>query len=279
MTVAQSKRGQKRDDLLETIAPDVIEDNGKMARQTLRRWTELGLFVEADDGVVRLATPLAESPTTDGEWRAAVRKAARSCALSPENNQNFWATEEAKASDLTRALAWMLAQDVYTFSFPSAEAIENSQIERNERRLLGNDTRRNGLQTWAVFLGFIRRSAALDIDPTVAVRDVIPEILTPGQSMNAEGFVDALAAKLPVLDRGTYRTEVERAFREDARPQRVSYQLSTSLSRALQSLRISRDLEFVQKADQGSGIVFAGASGILAGQLFQMVTRPVGTQQ
>jgi hypothetical protein len=275
MTVARSRKALSRDEIVETIAPAEVTDNGKMARQTLTRWTELGLFDEDPDGTVRLATPLKEKPTTDAEWRAAVRKVARACALSTTNNQQLWATESAKAADLTRALAWLLAQDVYTFAFSSAEELENAQIERKDRRLLGNDTRRNGLQTWAVFLGFVRRSPGVDVDPTVAVRDVIPNILRPGESMDAEGFVDALAGQLPVLDRGSYRTEVERAFREEARPQRVSYQLSTSLSRAFLSLRVSRDLEFLQKADQGSGVVFSGAAGILAGQLFQTVVRPL----
>lgn len=274
MTIARSKKGLTRDDLIEAIAPSEVTDNGKMARQTLNRWTELGLFVAGDDGHVRLATPETSKPETDAEWRTAVRSAARACSLSAGNNQQLWATEAAKAADLTRALAWLLAQDVYTFGFSDAEQLEISQLERNDRRLLGNDTRRNGLQTWAVFLGFVRRSAAVDIDPTVAVRDVIPSILQPGESMDADGFVDALAEQLPVLDRGSYRIEVEREFREDARPRRVSYQVSTSLSRAFLNLRVSRDLEFLQKADQGSGIVFTGSAGILADNLFQTVVRP-----
>ena len=192
-TVARAKSPLSRDELLELVAPrGVVHEDGKMARQTLNRWTELELFRE-DDGRVSLATLPTTGLRDDGETLSSVRRAARRCALSVTNNDDLWASEGAKAADLTRSLAWLLAQDVYRTSFNALEELELRQIADPDARLMRNDTRRNGLQFWAHFLGFARQPGGGDIDPTVAIREVLPECIGPGEDMSATAFVAKLA--------------------------------------------------------------------------------------
>lgn len=272
-TVARAKSPLSRDELLELVAPrGVVHEDGKMARQTLNRWTELELFRE-DDGRVSLATLPTTGLRDDGETLSSVRRAARRCALSVTNNDDLWASEGAKAADLTRSLAWLLAQDVYRTSFNALEELELRQIADPDARLMRNDTRRNGLQFWAHFLGFARQPGGGDIDPTVAIREVLPECIGPGEDMSATAFVAKLAEALPVLDGGRWRIAVESRIDPLALPSLAEGQLSTSLSRALIALMMEEELSFENRADVGRSIAFTGRDGLRPSYRYSWVRR------
>lgn len=271
--IARARNPIERDALLERIAPSAYSEGAKMARQTLNRWTELGLFSDDGNGVY-LTTPLSELPRDEPGWIAATRRAARAVAFDEANNAEFWAAEGARAADLTRSLAWLLIQNVYTFSFQDREieALEDGQVEDASKRLMQNNTRRNGLQLWAHFLGFVRQPSGGDIDPTVAVRDVLADTFGTESSMPADSFVVALGERLPVLDRGQWRGEVVRALRPDKIPPLGPLQISSALSRALLCLRFRGDLQFEQRSDTGSGIVLSGSAGPRYDYTFQSVS-------
>lgn len=271
--VARSRSPLTREDLLETVAPGaVVADEGKMARQTLNRWRDLGLFVEEDNVITLSVAPSSDLRGIDGVL-ASVRREARRCALSELNNVDLWATEGAKAADFTRSLAWLLAQDVYKAQFNDLEELEGRQIADQQARLMRNDTRRNGLQFWAHFLGFVRQPGGGEIDPTVAVREVLPECLEPGEDMPASDFIDRLAVALPVLDRGVWRKAVEARLEPQALPTLEEGQLSTSLSRALLSLMMAEELQFENRADVGRGVVFTGRDGLRPNYRYSWVKR------
>jgi hypothetical protein len=273
--VARAKSPMGREDLLEMVAPSgVVDDDGKMARQTLNRWLELGLFREQDDGFIALTSV----PTSDlreaRKMSSAVRMAARRCALSDVNNADLWASEGARAADLTRSLAWLLAQDVYRTTFSLLEGLELKQVVDPQARMMRNDTRRNGLQFWAHFFGFVRQPGGGDIDPTVAIRDVLPECIGPGEDMPASAFVERLALALPVLDGGTWRAAVESRLEPQALPALAEGQLSSSLSRAFVALMMGEELSFENRADVGRSIVFTGRDGLRASYRYSWVRRP-----
>ncbi|MFN3628744.1 MAG: protein DpdG [Casimicrobiaceae bacterium] len=271
--VARARSPLTRENLLDAVAPSgVVIDEGKMARQTLNRWRDLGLFVEKDNVITLAATPLSNLRGA-GDLLASVRREARRCALSEPNNENLWASEGAKAADFTRSLAWLLAQDVYRTKFTDLEELEGRQIADQQARLMRNDTRRNGLQFWAHFLGFVRQPGGGEIDPTVAVRDILPECLQPGEDMPASDFVDKLAVALPVLDRGVWRKAVEARLEPQALPTLEEGQLSTSLSRALLSLMMAEELQFENRADVGRGVVFTGRDGLRPNYRYSWVKR------
>lgn len=275
--VLRAGKAVLRDELLETVAPSsVVDDDGKMTRQTLNRWTELGLFRQEGDAITVNERP-AGARISALELQRFTRRVACKGALAEENNADFWASESARAADLTRSLAWMMAQDVYRASFSDFEAQEAQQITDPERLLMRNSTRRNGLQYWAPFLGFSRHPHAA-IDPTVAVRDVLPEILSPGQGMATADFVAQVAWLLPVLDGGRYQQEVLAAVDPNALAPRNPGQLSTALSRALLCLRAGGDIVMAQKSDTGSAITLTGAHGARHDLTFQWISRPPAGQ-
>jgi hypothetical protein len=274
-TVALARSPLNMDEVLDAVAPTGMVLDPKKARVTLNRWIELGLFCRDDvDKHVTLARAPETEMKNDVDIVRAVRIAARQCVLSEGNNPDLWARESARAADLTRSLAWLLAQDIYKMRFGDAQALELKQVANDDLRLMQNDTRKNGLQFWGHFLGFIRQPGGGDVDPTVAVREALPDCIDFGEEMPAAEFVERLSQRLPVLDGGIYRVAVEAQLEKDALPPLQQGQLSTSLSRAMFSLMIDQTLQFENKADVGRSIVFTGRDGLRADQRYSWVRRP-----
>lgn len=261
-TLQRARKSLTRAALLARVAPEgVANEDGKMARQTLNRWLELGLFEENNESI-RLVPPLESAVNDEAALLAAVREAARRCALSEVNNPDLWAHREAKAADLTRSLAWLLAQDVYRFSFGDIEALEAAQIADTSSRLMRNDTRQNGLKYWSHFLGFVREPGGGEIDPTCAIRESLNRCIVRGEGMPAADFIRNLADELPVLDGGRWRVAVEDRLERQALPALAEGQLSTALSRALIQLNMEGLVIFENRADVGRSIVLTGRDGI-----------------
>jgi hypothetical protein len=272
-TVLRSNKPIPEADLLESVAPTaIVEDEGQMTRSTLNRWTELGLFVR-ENGLISVREKLPGRRATALEILPFTRRQACRQALAEENIPDLWASQSAKSADLARSLAWMLAQDVYRASFAQFEVQESLQILDPERLLMRNSTRRTGLQYWAPFLGFSRHPYAA-IDPTVAVRDALPEVLGLGDGMPAPQFVERLGSVLPVLDGGRWQQEVLKFVDSTALPRRQAGQVSSALSRALLTLWDSGELLLQQKADLGSSITLTGSGGARSDLTFQWISRP-----
>lgn len=273
-TVALARSPLTTQEVLDAVAPAGVVTDPRMARVTMHRWTELGLFrVDAADHVT-----LSQAPETDMKNDVDIvrttRIAARQCALSEANNPELWARESARAADLTRSLAWLLAQDVYRMRFSDAQSLELRQVANDDLRLMQNDTRKNGLQFWGNFLGFVRQPGGGDVDPTLAVRETLPACIAAGEEMPAAEFVERLAQRLPVLDGGVYRVAVESQLERDALSPLQPGQLSTSLSRAMFSLMIDQTLQFENRADVGRSIVFTGRDGLRVDHRYSWVRRP-----
>ncbi|MHB1056924.1 MAG: protein DpdG [Rhodanobacter sp.] len=270
-TLQRAKKPLTRVDLLARIAPDgITDDDGKMARQTLNRWLELGFFEEVGE-FVRLVQPLESAVNDEVALLKAVRMAARTCALSEANNPDLWANREAKAADFTRSLAWLLAQDVYHFSFGAIEELEKAQIADNDLRLMQNSTRRNGLKFWSHFLGFVREPGGGEVDPTCAIRESLNRCIVGGGGMPAADFIQNLAVELPVLDGGRWRRAVEDKLEPQALPVLAEGQLSLTLSRALIQFIMEGLLIFENRADVGRSIVLTGRDGLRPDYRFSWV--------
>lgn len=273
-TLATSKAQWTREELLAHVAPEHVVKDTKLARTTLNRWIELGLITLQPETET---LSLSEKPevSKEGEYGVvkAVRIAARRVALSAVNNEDLWATEESRAADLSRSLAWLLAQDVYRHGSQSLFTLANAQVAGTDAVIMQNEARATGLRSWAHFLGFIRHAGNGDIDPTLAITDVLDECIAPGSEMPAKQLVEELAHVLPVLDGGVYRRAVELRLREGSLPALQPDQLSTSLSRAFQCLRVKRTLQFTNRADVGSSIVLTGRDGVREDQRYTWVRR------
>lgn len=253
-----------RQELLRACGADLAIVDPKQLNQTLIRWTELNLF-ESVDGIVTIAEPhrgLLGKNADGAESRLC--KIVRRIALAPENNVRFWASEENRSADLSRGLSWILAQNVYTVdtaSHAKIEPLENDQISDLSKRILQNDTRWNGLRTWMVYLGFGRPGAQVTIDPTEALRDVLPEIFDGQSTLFSVDFVEKAAEILPVLDGGNYRKKMEEILNPSVWEAPTEGRVSTSLSRAIQRLELEGFIAAEQRSDTEGGIILQGAGG------------------
>ncbi len=254
-----------REDLLSTCGADLdgVVDSGHLTR-TVNRWTDLGLFATHSSGVA-LAAPYSDSlGKTPESAEVLLPGVARAIILSSNNNDRFWEATDNMSADLSRGMAWLLAQDIYELDTNTATTIANLEIAQLMDPtccIFQNDTRLNGLRAWMPYLGFARAGTHMAIDPTVAVREALPEVFATATTLTARQFIDALAQSLPVLDRGVYRAEVEKRLDPAKWRRPLEGQLSMSLSRALQRLDYEGQIALGRGADAKEGVTLTGFRG------------------
>ncbi len=245
-----------RDQLLGRCKTDPDADDQRL-RQTLLRWTQLGLFQEHDNKITL-------APGDRYPERLPAR--CRELLFREDNNQSFWDSEGTRAADFTRALSFVLAQDIYMADFEtfgSIQALEQLQVPEQGRRVFQNNVRWNGLRFWGDYLGFFWIDHRRWPDPTAAVREELPVVFGNAQDHPAAEFVRQLAERLPVLDGGRWRVEVEQALDPAAwhRPAQDNL-LSTSLSRALWRLaQPGGPIRLEARSDAIEGRILQGVGG------------------
>ncbi|WP_430318201.1 protein DpdG [Pseudomonas nitroreducens] len=271
--VAQNK-AISRNDLISICVPqsgsanDSEKDPAIRARATLARWIGLGLFVE-DSDEIRLATDLPRGEAVDA-FTERLPSICRNLALAREHGLPLWSAdgsvseeEAGRTADLCRGLAWCLAQDIYALpsSHGEIESLITSQVQAG-RFIFLNDTRWAGLRSWARFLGFATGDdSSFFCDPTVAVRAELKEVVEKNETVAAVEFVARLAARLPVLDSGHYRLEVEQVLKPETWSAPTAGRLSTAMSFALRRLQMQGVINLVTLADAGSQRTLVGQGG------------------
>lgn len=250
--------------LLDLVAPSSVVPDGKpdMARKTLTRWKQLGFFSSDADGVITLSPAIATiAPNASDRLRAAVLR----LVLAPENNPAFSLPgdddqEGSRASDATRALAWVLAQDPYTFPSRYREVEQLRSSQGVEPTPFVNDTRWGGFSEWAAFLGaaFTGAKVGLVPNPSFAVRAALDEIFGNVDELAQAEFFTRLADALPVIDGGRFREVVDA---QTSRPWRThrSNEVSPSLSAALLTLEASRVLRLEMRSDAPTRVLLGRA--------------------
>lgn len=272
--IAQSK-AISREELINICVPhsgpskDDEKDPSERARATLSRWISLGLFAE-DCDQIRLAVELTRGESVDA-FTERLPAVCRNLALRPEHGLPLWPadgsiSEEAagRTADLCRGLAWCLAQDIY--ELPSAsegiDRLVTSQVKPGGFIFMNKTNRLPGFRAWAKFLGFATGDdSSFFCDPTVAVRSELKEVLQKNETVPAAEFMSRLVARLPVMDAGTYRCEVEQVLRSEAWKAPVAGHLSTALSLALRRLQKQGTIGLVTLADAGSRLTLVGQRG------------------
>jgi hypothetical protein len=251
---------QSENALLDLVAPSSVVPDGKpdMARKTLTRWKQLGLFCVGADGTIALNPSIADlKPDDVPRFRAALVKLIcapdSNPALSMPGEQDG---EGSGASDFTRAVAWVLAQDVYTF-VPKWKDVEKLQsIQRVTPVPFVNDTRWGGFAEWSTFLGFSIRTPKLGLvpNPWIAIRDVLDEVFVDSVELAQADFSERIADILPVIDGGRYRMAIEGQIEQ---PWRVSSfnTFSPSFSAALLTLESSGLIRLENRSDAPSRLL------------------------
>lgn len=243
------------DRLVSLCAPPNAVSTQERANQTLNRWKELGLLVEVDD-TIRIATAYQNRLTKKNLSSQTIATVAREVALADSNNANFWEAENNRSADFTRAVSWMLAQDVYAFTPASHADVESTELAQlGNSSVFKNDTRWSGFKSWATFLGFgytgRSPSNAFVVDPTAAVRDTL-QGCDLGTRRAVADFLSMLADILPVLDGGMYRQLVEAKIDNTSWSPPHDKTVSMSMSRTFLRLRESGHLQLENNSDAES---------------------------
>lgn len=248
---------QTEERLVALCAPPSIAPDGKpdMARKTLTRWKQLGMFREVD-GKIDVGAGVASVGVDDVDG---FRRVLLSLVLDPLSNPAFADErgvaasddqERTLASDFTRAAAWVLAQDPYSF-VPVWSDVQGLQRDQAiEPHPFVNDTRWQGFVEWAAFLGlgWTASRVRLVLDPTFAVRSKLDGVFTGSDELDQATFLSRLADMVPVVDGGRYRLAVESEVRKPWRTLRPD-EISPCLSAVLLHLEAAGELRLEARAD------------------------------
>jgi hypothetical protein len=266
--VVAQNQGISRDDLIRICIPGSSMDASK-TRQTLTRWISLGLFSE-DGDEIRLAVELNRGEPVDA-FDERVLAICRHLALRYENGLPLWPVDgndseegSGRTADLCRGLAWCLAQDIYSLpnSPEKVESLATAQIKAGSFIFKNKSNRWPGFCSWARFLGFATGyDSTFFCDPTVAVRSELQKVIHQDEMVPATEFVSRLGTRLPVLDSGAYRLEVEQVLKPETWNAPTAGHLSTAMSFALRRLQRQGMIGLVTLADAGSRLTLVGQGG------------------
>ena len=263
---------------VEQIFSQGSKENDKTVLNTINRWIQFKLFEETDSlGFSKELLNVFPKPCAKD-----IPRLIRHIILSPKNNplDKFWFkhSEEERGNfsvDFSRACAWILAQDQEGFKFDTFKDVAQisiSQLEDQNQYTVRNNTRYPPLIGYMKLLGFIETGLGfgnrLVADPTRAVTEELEGVFDEKQEMSSNEFVEKLGEKVPVLDGGFLRKEVEKNLSSSwTRPKAQT--LSKSLTRALYKISKKGILSFQNKDDDTSRWVFNG----LGNQTFTSVIR------
>jgi hypothetical protein len=260
---ALKKLGPIEDEQLRAYCGAGLAEQPERLRHTLNRWNTLGLF-QIKDGKVHLGEDLAfrgdeEAPPSE------LAGLVRQLVFREANNEAFWDSEKSKCADLTRGLAWLMAQDIYKARLgdtAATQSLESEQLADAMHRIIQNNVRLEALRVWGLALGFLWNADAPVIDPSVAVGDELDRIFGGSREVTAAQLQIRIAAVFPVMDGGRYRQEMEKALDPATWAAPASPEiLSTSLSRALWRLNEDGRLALEHRADAGDVRILQGANG------------------
>jgi len=245
--------GLPRAELAKSVAPATLPrgtdstpgDGSKGFDDTLAACVTIGLF-DRDGDTIRLHPELPGYTRDRRQRDHHLRPLIRDLILRDVLNYGLWDSTEG-ARDLTRALAWYLAQDPLqppaSWNEPGGVDIAQERQFPPGERIFSNDTRWGAFDRWATFLGFGRSlpragKTVLVPDPTEVIRHAVPSVLTT-QRLEIGVVIEELAHRIPVLDGGTYRRDVEARMKPEAVLSGDAL-LSPSLAHALLRLRDER---------------------------------------
>jgi hypothetical protein len=145
---------------------------------------------------------------------------------------------------LLRTLSFVLSQQRFC---PFGEELTSSTLDNSlkshfNQYQLNNESRTPFLE-YGHFLGFLELKPGTEgvleyvVDPTMAIQRTLTDIFTDKYKLSASDFLSRLSIKLPVLDGGIHRLEVEACLSD--RSENPDETLSRAVSHALQRLQLS----------------------------------------
>lgn len=237
-------------ELIELVAPATAVKQD-MAKKTLTRWKQLGFFDTGDGATVLLAPSIASVRISDS---VSLRTEILRLIFLEKNNATLLLDEPDEdlpsgSADLSRALAWSLMQDPFTFP-NNLHAVETLQGQQGiSPRAFANDTRWSGFQEWAVFLGMaVASGKGITPNPALALSGFLDEIRGSSVELPQGVFLQRASELIPVVDGGTLRKKVQGSVKTSWTVLNPS-DISPSLSAALLTLEASRRIRFELRSD------------------------------
>lgn len=149
-----------------------------------------------------------------------------------------------------------------TLAVPDFDAVDGQEVNKVnlaalQRKYLPAESHLNTSNelseaiAYGHFLGFLEpaEKGGHVVDPTEAVARVVRDEFEPGRDVEIRDCLAALAEKLPVLDGGQFRQEVEEKMEERGFRRPPKDRLSRAMSHALYRLRIGGVIQLEELSD------------------------------
>jgi len=242
---------------------------GSGSRGVLGAWTQMGLFSERNGKITVAKNFVGGKDESPDDMTVKLPDICRGLLLDGNREGPLWNDSPSIGTDFVKGCAWLLAQDVHGFptSYPGVDKLVSNQMTESARgNFLSNSVPWNGLRLWMSYLGFATGSeSSWQIDPTLAIKSVLPLVFKRESKMLAKKFLSEVASILPVLDSGNYRLEVESQLNKNVWKKEGRGRLSSSLSLALKRLELDNVLKLRAGADAGNSYVLTGLNNQSAG--------------
>lgn len=255
------------EDLLSLCLPKIMGENDDTVKTRLRgslnNWIKLGLFERSGDNV-QLNARFEKVKKSDIDLHTyELPQIALEFVCQPKNATPIWedSSIQGLTADFVRAASWLLSQDIYTFPTTWSDVGSLSAKQSlNPAPIIQNDFRWGSLRFWMRYFGLATgESSSFKIDPTAAVKHQLKQIFGNNKELPAKDFLMSLSEKLPILDFGEYRNQVEKNLNDNVWRKLNSNELSQSLSFALRRLELNGNIQLRGKSDTGSSYRLMGS--------------------
>ena len=255
------------EDLVNLCLPKIAVKNDTQIRSRLRgalnTWIKLGLFNRIDDAI-KLSNPFENIKKSEIDRATReLPKVALDFALITENTLPLWGVtaNQGPTADFIRGSSWLLTQDIYTLPTSFSDIDPLTATQSSNFMILGNDTRWTNLRFWMRYFGLATGgSSYFQVDPTIAIQSRLKEIFGDNKELPAKDFLILLSEKLPILDFGKYRKEIEDKLATSVWRKPIANELSQSLSFGLRRLEFKGAIQLRGKSDTGSSYKLIGSN-------------------
>jgi hypothetical protein len=255
------------EDLLNLCLPKIMGENDDAVkirlRGSLNNWIKLGLFKREGDNVeLNERFDKIKKSDIDSYTNELPNIALEFVCLS-KNSTPIWddGSNQGASGDFIRAASWLLAQDIYTFP-TKWEDVESMAAKQSMKQspIIQNDFRWGNLRFWMRYFGLATgESSSFKIDPTAAIKSQLKSTFGTNKELPAKDFLMSLSNKLPILDFGEYRNEVEKNLNDRVWRKLNSNELSQSISFGLRRLELKGAIQLRGKSDTGSSYRLTGS--------------------
>jgi len=173
-------------------------------------------------------------------------------ALFESRVSDIFGSKENQTEELFVGLGCLLASD--KFSLDASRRIDSNELDKffaeNMPKFIPNTNEKPVLRAYGRFLGYLEVDAHGEyVDPTRAVMGVLDELFESIDEMPIADFLRRLAERLPLMDGGAYREQVEDRMTGPFSAEPSSGKISKSLSIAIERLKFMGTVSYSGNSD------------------------------